>query len=137
MQRVRHPKNASDDPAAGGAILAFVADERDERGHQLNHASRVVDAIRKQARRNIPLMLAIMHVDVNGAVEDVIMGVYTVIRNDERRIGVEARRDLRHGVAERREPGERGFLDVRLVEDRHRFVPLNRRAMAKGFATKS
>jgi hypothetical protein len=63
---------------ATGAMLAFVADERDERGHRLNHASRVVNAIRKKARRNIPILLAIMHVDGHGAVEDVIMGIYTV-----------------------------------------------------------
>ncbi len=44
---------------------------------------------------------------------------------------------MQHAVAERREPGECRFLDVRLVEDRHRFVPLNRRAIAIGFSTKS
>ena len=63
---------------ATGAMLAFVADERDDRGYHLNHASRVVNAIRKKALRDIPLLLAIMQVDAHGAVEDVIMGIYAV-----------------------------------------------------------
>lgn len=71
---------------ATGAMLAFVADERDDRGHHLNHASRVANAIRKQARRDIPLMLAIMHVDANGAVEDVTMGVYTIKSDTAQRV---------------------------------------------------
>lgn len=75
-----------DGVTATGAMLAFVADERDERGHHLNHASRVVNAIRKKARRDIPLMLAIMRVDANGAVEDVITGIYTVKSDTAQRV---------------------------------------------------
>lgn len=71
---------------ATGAMLGFVADARDERGHHLNHASRVINAIRKQARQNIPIMLAIMQVDANGAVEDVTMGVYTVKSDTAQRV---------------------------------------------------
>jgi len=44
---------------------------------------------------------------------------------------------MQDAVAERPELGARGFLDVQLVEDRHRFVLLNRRAMANGFLTKA
>lgn len=67
-----------DGVTATGAMLALVADERDDRGYRLNHASRVVNAISKKALRDIPLLLAIMRVDANGAVEDVITGIYTV-----------------------------------------------------------
>ena len=75
-----------DGVTATGAMLALVADERDERGHHLNHASRVVNAIRKKARRDIPILLAIMRVDANGAVEDVITGIYTVKSDTAQRV---------------------------------------------------
>lgn len=75
-----------DGVTATGAMLALVVDERDDRGHQLNHASRAVNAIRKQARRDIPLMLAIMQVDATGAVDDVTMGVYTVKSDTAQRV---------------------------------------------------
>ncbi len=71
---------------ATGAMLALVLDERDERGYHLNHASRVVNAIRKKARRDIPLLLAIMRVDASGAVVDVITGIYTVKSDTAQRV---------------------------------------------------
>ncbi len=71
---------------ATGAMLALVADERDDRGYHLNHASRVVNAIRRKALRDIPILLAIMRVDANGAVEDVITGVYTVKSDTAQRV---------------------------------------------------
>jgi hypothetical protein len=62
------------DTTVNGAMLAFSSTQRDERTHRLAHLSRTVNAIRKEALRDIPLMLAIMEVDDAGAVIDVTLG---------------------------------------------------------------
>jgi len=63
-------------------MLAFSCTQRDERIYRLAHLSRTVTAIRKEAVRDIPLMLAIVEVDSAGAVIDVTVGHF-VVKCDE------------------------------------------------------
>lgn len=65
-----------------GAMLAFSRTQKDERPYRLAHLSRAVSAIRKEAQRDIPLILAIMEVDNAGAVIDVTLAKY-VVKCDE------------------------------------------------------
>ncbi len=70
------------DIKVNGAMLAFSPTQKDERSYRLAHLSRAVRAIRKKARRDISLWLAIMEVDHIGAVMDVTLAPY-VVKCDE------------------------------------------------------
>lgn len=66
------------DFTVNAAMLAFSSEQRDERQYQLNHLSRVAARIQKEAQRDVPLILAIMKVDEDGAVTDVTLDKYVV-----------------------------------------------------------
>jgi len=63
---------------ATAAALACVVGQRDERDHAIHHGSRVLSALQRRSRRDLPVMLFGIEADVYGVtVEDVDVGWYT------------------------------------------------------------